>query len=429
MTIVIVVGQVVLFGYRSPATHLVLETVDASIALLVAYLFYGRFRRSHRWQDFLLLQGLALFAVAGLGLTVVLRLTQAGRTGVLDVWLPLGLRVSGAGCLVAAAVLPRHLVMARKARLWMVGTTLAGVAIFFAVLGAVQDRLPLALDPALSPESAVRPVIVGHPTLVAAQFVITACFALACVAFTRQAQHHADELLVWLGPACALAAFARLNYVLYPSIYSDWVYSGDFLRTGFYLLLLVGAAREIGQYWAAREHEAVAEDRRRLARELHDGVLQELAYIRSVCFGLRAVDPDRAGRIIAACDEPLGYLLHQAARQVSERQAVVLEIDIDDSVAATPTQRHALVRIAREAVSNAARHGRAPRVSVRLSAHGLGGCLEVHDDGVGFDPDVTRSHVGSGYGLTSMRERAAALPGRLDLGSAPGRGTKVTVVW
>ena len=86
-------------------------------------------------------------------------------------------------------------------------------------------------------------------------------------------------------------------------------------------------------------------------------------------------------------------------------------VDLDDSVDADQDQRHALVRITREAVSNAVRHGRArthPHPAVRDHD---GRRLVVQDDGRGFDPPTRRESAG--YGLTSMRERAEALPGAL----------------
>ena len=81
----------------------------------------------------------------------------------------------------------------------------------------------------------------------------------------------------------------------------------------------------------------------------------------------------------------------------------------------------AALRIAREAVANAARHGRPESISVELRE----GALRVVDDGCGFDPARSRP----GFGLASMRERAAAVGAALDVASAPGKGASVVVAW
>jgi hypothetical protein len=103
-TTIVVVGPEHLLGYQSAAWHLVLETVDACITLLLAYLVYGRFRRASRWQDLLLLQGLVLLGTANI--LLLLSLIQGGKSGVLDIWLPASLRGLGTLVIAAAALLP-----------------------------------------------------------------------------------------------------------------------------------------------------------------------------------------------------------------------------------------------------------------------------------------------------------------------------------
>jgi signal transduction histidine kinase len=288
-------------------------------------------------------------------------------------------------------------------------------------------------------------VIEGHPALIAAQALTAGCFLVASLWFTRQATSgRHDELVRWLGPALALGAFARVNYVLFPSLYSGWLYTGDLLRTGCYAVLLVGAAREIGQYWSAQTRVAVLEDRRRLARELHDGVVQELGYIRGESFGIDR-DSGLRDRILGACDraldeargavealgrsadEPLSFVLHRSARQVADRYGGRVVVDLDDAVVANPEQRHALVRITREAVSNAIRHGAASCIQIRLTRTQDGRRLVVEDDGMGFE--LAGLSGAAGYGLVSMRERAAGLPGAFAIASTPGQGTTVEVSW
>jgi signal transduction histidine kinase len=442
VTVLILGTPYLVFGYHSPSLQLVLGTVDACVALLVSYLVFGRFLRSRTTQDLLLAQGLFLLAVAGLGLVLLLHLFDGARPGTLDVWLPLALRTLGA-VLIAVASLSGGRSWGASGLRWAQVVPWVLVAAGFVVMWVWRDLLPVALEDN-PPASAQRPVVTGHPVLLGVQAFAALCFMVASVAFTIRATRRHDELLRWLGPACALAAFARVNYVLFPSLYSDWIYTGDLLRTGCYLLLLVGAAREIGQYWSAQARAAVLEDRRRLARELHDGVVQELAYIRAESRSLPA-DAGTGDRILAACDraldearsavdalgrsgdEPLGAVLQRAAQQVAERYGARLDVDVDHSVAADADQRHALVRIAREAVSNAIRHGGAKRVRLCLVRDEIGHRLLVEDDGKGFDLEQASS--GTGYGLTSMRERASALPGSLEIRSTPDRGTTVGVTW
>ena len=89
--------------------------------------------------------------------------------------------------------------------------------------------------------------------------------------------------------------------------------------------------------------------------------------------------------------------------------------------------REALVRISREAVANAVRHGSAGQVRLTLSrADDLR--LTVSDDGCGFDPGARARTPAAGFGLVSMRERAEALGGTLAVVSAPGAGTTIDVV-
>ncbi|RYU09639.1 sensor histidine kinase [Nocardioides iriomotensis] len=429
------------FGYHSPALHLVLDSVDGCVALLLAYLLNGRFRRSGRLQDLLLTHGLVLLGVAGLALSLLLSHVPLGPPRTVDVWLPLALRLVAAVLIVAAAATgdrpaPRRLSASAPSAPWLLLLVLA------ALLFLVRDRLPVALAPS-PPASAQHPVVDGHWLLLVAQVVAAACFLGASLLFTTQATRREDGLLRLLGPACALGGFARVSYVLFPSLYSDWLYTGDVLRTGCYALLLVGALREIGQYWTGYARAAVLEDRRRLARELHDGVVQELAYIRSE--GHQISESDLKASVLAACDraqdearaavdalgrgpdEPLGFVLDRVAHQAAQRYGARVVVDVDYSVDALPEHRHSLVRITREAISNAVRHGEAGSIQVRLGRLDGDRKLVVEDDGRGFD--FERVGTSGGYGLISMRDRTAALSGRFDIDSQPGRGTTVEVTW
>jgi signal transduction histidine kinase len=444
-TAVIVWTPYLMFGYRSPSTHLVLDTADSCVALLVAYLVYGRLARAGTLRDLLLTQGLVLVAVAGFGLTYAVQALSGVRGGTVDVWLPLTVRVVGSVLIAGAALADasRRIPLAWR-RSAAVGPA-AVVAGAFVAFFAARSRLPLALDPTYFPTSAQHPDLSGHPLFLVAQALSALCFLLASIAFTCKSLRQHDELLRWLGPAFALAAFSRINYMLFPSLYTDWLYAGDVLRTGCYVLLLVGAVRELRQYWTARATAAVLEDRRRLARELHDGVIQELAYIRSeghsipggvdarshiIAASDRALDEARAAvhALGRSSDEPLAFVLHRAAQELAERFELDLEVDLDGSIQVPEDQQHALMRIAREAVSNAGRHGDARRVSMQLSRTSGRCSLVIQDDGSGFDV-AAAFEAGTGYGLVSMRDRARALPGSFGLTAQRGVGSRVMVTW
>lgn len=430
------------FGYRSPALHLVLDSVDACIAFLVAYLIYGRFLRTRRLQDLLLAEGFFLLGLTGILLSLAIPHLPDLQPRTIEVWLPLALRSIGALLIVTGAAAGDRRVR-QPLRHWPLLAPWALLALVAFVMWWAHDLLPEAIEPS-PPASALRPVLDGHPLVLVAQTLGALCFLTASALFARQATRSNDELLLWLGPACALGGFARISYVLFPSLYSDWLYTGDVLRTLSYGLLLLGATREISRYWSAHARAAVLDDRRRLARELHDGVLQELSYIRAEAHGLphghglreriltaseRGLDEARAAvdALGRSPDEPLGYVLHRAARQVADRYGARVVVELDDAVDAEQAQRHALVRITREAVSNGIRHGRAECVRIRLARDSGTRCLVVSDDGRGFDEETAAG--ATGFGLTSMRERAEGLPGRFAITSSPGNGTTVEVTW
>ena len=443
-------------GYHSPSAHLALDSVNACVALFVAYVVFGRFVRRRGLPDLLLANGLVLLAVPGLGLGLAAEAFSWPLPGTLDTWLPMTIRIMGALLIAAAALagLRRSLnfVPLRLSKVVPAAVAVAVAAVCLALWNA-RLNLPIALEANYVPSSVQFATGAEHPLLPVAQAIAAASFFVASVAFTARSRRRSDELLRWLGPACALAGFARVNYMLFPSLYTDWLYTGDLLRAGFYVLLLVGAARELRQYWNSQSRAAILDDRRRIARELHDGVIQELAYIRSeshmipvgAVAGIAAAEIT-AGRIIAACDraldesraavqclgrvadEPLSLMLHRAAREMADRYSIHLEVELDESIGASHDQKNALVRITREAVSNAVRHGEADRIVLRLGFDDGQRNLTIGDDGRGFDVAATVASC-SGYGLVSMGERARALPGYFDVAAVSGQGSVVTVTW
>jgi signal transduction histidine kinase len=108
-------------------------------------------------------------------------------------------------------------------------------------------------------------------------------------------------------------------------------------------------------------------------------------------------------------------MVTNAAEHVASRYGVAVHLDLDDDLTLPPKVRETLLWIVREAVTNAARHGRARDVTIEVRAgHPVSVC--VRDDGSGFDPDEA-SHQRSGFGLISMRERAEAIGAAVTISS------------
>ncbi|MBW5423060.1 GAF domain-containing protein [Streptomyces sp. BG9H] len=195
----------------------------------------------------------------------------------------------------------------------------------------------------------------------------------------------------------------------------------------------------------------IAEERSRLAHELHDAVSQKLFSLRLTAQAAAALvdrDPSRA-------KGELHQVAALAAEAADELRAAVVELrpaalDEDGLVATLRThtqvlhrahsaqvtfesngvralpasQEEAMLRVAQEALHNALRHSGAERVTVLLDKRGAGAVLRVTDDGTGFDPKAIRS-AGRHLGLVSMRDRASGVGGQLTVESEPGKGTTI----
>jgi two-component sensor histidine kinase len=204
---------------------------------------------------------------------------------------------------------------------------------------------------------------------------------------------------------------------------------------------------------------ALLQERDRIAKELHDGIIQTIYAVGlnlDYCRLTLRENPDdveaRLGDAMAGLNRAISdirnYIMdltHRVGEMVGLREAaeglarefggattpglvpVAISVDIDDeaSMAGAPERRAELVQVLREALANAVRHARATNVIVsgRIEHGRLR--LVVADNGVGFDVHAgsTEAH----HGLRNMANRARMLDGHLDLRSAPGRGTTITL--
>ncbi|MGY4739488.1 sensor histidine kinase [Streptomyces sp. ATMOS53] len=204
----------------------------------------------------------------------------------------------------------------------------------------------------------------------------------------------------------------------------------------------------------ARE-AGVADERRRLAAEIHDTIAQGLTgIIAQLQVVASAPDLTVARTHLARASDLARHSLGEARRSVHNLAPVALENDglpealkktvvewgertgvrAEFTITGTAEQLHdeiaaTLLRIAQEALSNASRHAGATRVGVTLSYLGDEVILDIRDDGVGFAPDAVRTRPrtrSGGFGLDGMRARAERVAGALTVESAPGQGTALS---
>lgn len=417
--------------------NLLVQTTAALVALLVAAIAYGRFRLRRRLADLLLVLALGQFAVGNL-LFTTMPLVADGTAGSRSAWAATLTRLAGVVLLCAAAFAGGRAVDRPRRTGDATGVALATVTLTGLALVLARSL------PEIDPGSPGERLWATAPGLSAAHVLTAALAALAAAGFLRAyGRDPGDGLLAWLAVAsCAAAGGYAVTAGTFVSSYSTYVTNAELLRLGSCLLLLGGVLRELRGYWHATAAAAVAEERRRIARDLHDGLAQELAFIvtRSRVLARRTDDVDlwwicsaaeraldESRRAIETLtrddDEPLDLALAHAAAEVGARLGTNVTLELED-IDVSGDCREALVRIAREAIANAVRHGAATRVHIRLSVRD-GVCLRVTDNGIGFDADA-QPPPGC-LGLTGIRERVAALGGAVTV-SSQARGTAVEVV-
>jgi signal transduction histidine kinase len=195
------------------------------------------------------------------------------------------------------------------------------------------------------------------------------------------------------------------------------------------------------------------EERRRIARDLHDGVGQNLSALRHRVEAVRvrasaAEDIASLDEAIALCDQALAETrslvrllrpqilddlgleaaLRWLARSCEESTHAEVDVDVQvDEVQLGPELATLAFRVVQESLTNVTRHARAKHVSIRVAMRAGQLSVLVVDDGAGFDvaAGLAASSEGRSAGLSGMRERVSLFGGRFNLVSAPGDGTQV----
>ncbi|MGZ4677592.1 MAG: sensor histidine kinase [Acidimicrobiia bacterium] len=226
------------------------------------------------------------------------------------------------------------------------------------------------------------------------------------------------------------------------------------------LALAWSLARRIRREQRERErlHEqtlrASAEERERIARDLHDGVVQDLAGVSYTLAGaIDELGPDIDPASRAALDDASAATrrgisqlrtllvdiyppnlategLEAALRDLLTRaqtDGLATDLEYEDGVQLTGMDQELAFRVAQEAIRNTLRHAHASRIAVRVTRTETGATLEVSDDGRGFDPATVTAN--GHFGLRYLRDVGTRAGARVDVASAPGQGTTVRLSW
>jgi signal transduction histidine kinase len=453
LTVLVAIDPRVSFVLRAPALRAALETIVTMVGGFIAFLMIGRRRRHGRGADVAIAVAFILLSVEYPLFIALPTAVASGKLGDVGRWTYLVVTACAAGLLswasgqrsIPSAVEPSGALDSRGGlnRFAPVYTVTAAALASFVLL------LYLGFDPdATVARHAVadQPLLIALPGVSAVRLVCFVLFAGAAIRFSSTRFSADDNLTGWLSVGCMFIAVGNLDQGLYPTVVPGELHLGDVFRLAGFLVFAVGATAEIHSYWYESRQLARLQERRNVARELHDSIAQELAFLRTQTFAndVSSVDAawlsqlqaaaDRAlaesRRAIAALatDQPLTLSgdLEATVREAASRADISLELDIQPC-SLNAVDMEVLVRIVREAVINAVRHARPTQIAVLLWG-GDQPVLRVVDDGVGFDVETVQRATG-GFGLVSMRERARSIGAQLVVRSRLGQGTTVEVSW
>jgi signal transduction histidine kinase len=264
---------------------------------------------------------------------------------------------------------------------------------------------------------------------------------VAAVGFGLRFRSRRDDLDRWLALGSTLMLFSSLHLVFTPLLGRVAVAPGDFLRLLGYGVYCVGVWRAIAD---AEFGRAVADERARLAREIHDGLAQYLFAISTHAAMLDQGGPadelvPRLRTAAAAAQQearfailalssasgsaPFDAALTRYVEVLSADGALDVELEIDPRMRLDPDEQIEIFRIVQEGLANVRRHARARTATVRIAPRAGGRFVTIADDGEGFDG----VEVEGGQGLRNIRARSDSIGGALHLRTAPGAGTALEV--
>lgn len=465
-TVLVAFGHVIHGHTWAPGLDVAMDTTAMVITGLLAILAWVRFRERH--DSFAFYHAAAYIALAtAYGVSVAvstafpaiehLRDPLTAQTYVFS-----GARILAALMLVVGGTATRLEIAARHPGflLHVPGVLVAVLAVVLYLVVEVPQGLLL-----LVPSAAMGGLPEVTPLGAFVQVVTATLFFEAAWVVRGLWRRDGAIMDAWVAVGLVFAGFAELQWAVYPSGHPGQVSLGDILRLAFFLCLFMGiqaearsslqrlraANHELAELRDAAADQAALEERARLAREIHDGLAQDLWLAKLKAGQLSAVPglPAGAGPLVAEAQAAIDNGLTEARQAVlalrvttsqedggfcellgrfledfGDRFGMRVEFSCEGPTAEIAARTQAeVLRITQEALTNARKHADATTVGLRMRVTGDRLTLRIVDNGRGFDPAT----AGRGFGMSSMQERAALIGARLELRSRPGEGTTVVL--
>jgi signal transduction histidine kinase len=434
-------------------------TLAGVVGLVLLYLGVVRFLAFGRALDLFLGIGFGALALANLAVRLATLALAPEATWVAAPMLLLLLRtVSAVLFLVPLARPGREVEGERRIRY---AVEVGGATALITLLGCVGviaagEVLPPPVEPStrrlLEADVVVVRFLPGQAWwLLLANGALALVMLVVTVGYVRWARRASEPYLTAVAAALALLSLAQFHTLFFPTVALDYVSTAALFRLVAYLVMVVSLTIQVGRDMVER---AGRDERVRLSRDLHDGLMQHLSLLNlrlQRARSPRRAEAARAGDLDASVRALEAAMIEARQVIVAQRTGVVgwdgftqsvrhvagvfeANYGVAIVVRADPTGptlgisvQADVLRIVHEACSNAVRHGAADRIEVSLAADTDHMDLRVRDDGAGFDPD--RGRDGSGLGLRSMRERAERWGSTCSIESVTGRGTAIQVLF
>jgi signal transduction histidine kinase len=418
--------------YDLPELRLVLQTTMALTGLLVAVLAAARFSAEGRRVDLLLASGFLVACLSSAVFEIGPRVGGAAPRPSEEWATLLGTMLGNALIAIAPFVHGRT-----RRRDWAIANSVAAAGIALFVAWSLLRSAGASLPPLSLPAGQTQPFYLTGVLALQALIMLVAVVGWADRFRVRQ-----DDLSRWLALGFTLMLFAALQLVFQPLLAGSSVSQGDFLRTLAFAVIVIGAWRAI-RY--AEFGRAVAEERARVAREIHDGLAQYLFAVSTHASMLEsgAAVEDTVPRLKEAAllaqqearfailalssasgTAPFDAALRRYIEVLTADGGLDVELDVDPGIHLAPDEQIEIFRIVQEGLANVRKHAQATQAHVVIGWRDGERFVSIRDDGAGFDGEDSAA----GQGLKNMRARAAAIDGGFAVISMPGRGTALEVV-